>query len=182
MEEKRIIQEILRGNASQFSYFVTTYQDMAYTLAYRICRNVQDAEDVVQDAFVKVFRNLHAFRLSSKFSTWFYRIVYNTALTHVQTGYYTNECADSDLLDTTWVDPDVSMLEQMDEAEKSQLVNRAVDELPHDYAVILTLFYLEEHSIKDVEQITGWSASNVKVKLHRARKLLAEKLQPMLNQ
>ena len=80
MNEKQRVQQVLSGNTSAFGYFVETYQDMAITIAYRICGNKQDAEDLVQDSFVKAYHNLHSFRHESKFSSWFYRIVYNTAL------------------------------------------------------------------------------------------------------
>src|SRR5574344_2092039 len=85
MNEKLCVQQVLSGNTSAFSYFVEAYQDMAITIAHRICGNVQDAEDVVQESFVKAFRNLRSFRSDSKFSTWLYRIVYNTAITHTKT-------------------------------------------------------------------------------------------------
>ena len=68
MNENQRVQQVLSGNASAFGYFVETYQDMAITIAYRICGNMQDAEDVVQESFVKAYRNLHTFRSESKFS------------------------------------------------------------------------------------------------------------------
>jgi len=76
MDEKLRIRKVLEGDTSAFGYFVETYQDMAMTIACRVCGNRQDAEDIVQDSFVKAFHNLHTFKADSKFSTWFYRIVY----------------------------------------------------------------------------------------------------------
>ncbi|HOH22444.1 MAG TPA: sigma factor [Bacteroidales bacterium] len=69
MNEKEQIQQVLSGNTFAFSYFVETYQDMAMTIAYRICRNRQNAEDIVQDSFVKAYRYLHTFRSDAKFSS-----------------------------------------------------------------------------------------------------------------
>ena len=71
MKEGVYVEKVLSGNTSAFAYFVTTYQGMAINIAYRICENMQDAEDVVQESFVKAYKNLHTFRLESKFSTWF---------------------------------------------------------------------------------------------------------------
>ena len=81
MKERVYVEKVLSGNTSAFAYFVNNYQGMAINIAYRICENMQDAEDVVQESFVKAYKNLHTFRLESKFSTWFYRIVFNTAVT-----------------------------------------------------------------------------------------------------
>ena len=65
MDEKQLIHKVLKGDTSAFGYFVDTYQDMAITIAYRVCGNRQDAEDIVQNAFVKAFHNLHTFRADS---------------------------------------------------------------------------------------------------------------------
>ena len=81
MNETQRVQQVLSGNTSAFGHFVESYQDMAITIAYRICGNMQDAADVVQESFVKAYKNLRSFRADSKFSTWLYRIVYNTAVT-----------------------------------------------------------------------------------------------------
>ena len=173
MDEKLQIAKVLKGDTSAFGYFVETYQDMAVTIAYRICNNRQDAEDIVQNAFVKAFHNLHAFRSDSKFSTWFYRIVYNTAVSHTNTsGFNTgfvdyNQGADSSF-------SELDTLDQIEEKEKSALINQTMEKMPRDESLMLTLFYLEENSIKEVATITGLSEANVKVKLHRARKRFAE--------
>ncbi|MCE5205346.1 MAG: sigma-70 family RNA polymerase sigma factor [Porphyromonadaceae bacterium] len=89
MNENQRVQQVLSGNTSAFAYFVEAYQDMAITIAYRICGNMQDAEDVVQESYVKAFRNLRSFRSDSKFSTWLYRIVYNTAISLTKTQMWT---------------------------------------------------------------------------------------------
>lgn len=179
MEEKLRIKKVQQGDLSAFTYFVDTYQDMAVTIAYRICNNMQDAEDIVQDAFVKAFHNLHTFRLDSKFSTWFYRIVYNTALSHIKTAFYTADYTDYSEADKQ--DDDWNIVDKIDEDQKKETIFKALEKLPKDYSLLLTLFYLEENSIKDVIQITGLTEANVKVKLHRARKQLADILGKMMN-
>lgn len=179
MEEKQLIKDILKGNTSAFSYFVDAYQDMAITIAYRICNNIQDAEDITQDAFVKAFHNLHTFRLDSKFSTWLYRIVYNTAITYTRSAFYTSEYVDYTEINNQTSDWNV--IDNIENAEKKEILNKALEKLPKDSALILTLFYLNENPIKEVVQITGLSEANVKVKLHRARKQLADILTVTLN-
>ena len=76
---------VLAGDASKYSYFIDNYKGMAFSIAYRIAGNREDAEEIVQDAFLKAFRSLGKFRRGSKFSTWFYRIVVNTSLSRVRT-------------------------------------------------------------------------------------------------
>ncbi|MFR9165507.1 MAG: RNA polymerase sigma factor [Dysgonomonas sp.] len=174
MDEKKRIKCILQGDTSAFSYFVETYQDMAVTIAYRMCNNRQDAEDIAQDAFVKAFHNLHTFRLDSKFSTWLFRIVYNTTITHIHSSFYTSSF--SDYSEINAIDEEADIIEKISEREKQEIVNRVLEQLPKDSSLILTLFYLNENSIKEIVQITGLSDANVKVKLHRARKQFASAL------
>lgn len=174
MDERQRIQQVLSGNTSAFTYFVETYQNMAITIAYRICGNMQDAEDVVQESFVKAYRNLHAYRGDSKFSTWLYRIVYNVAVTHAKSRLWLNEHEKE-------ID-DVSLFSQIDLQmspdafdEQKEIVAHVLDLLPKGDALILTLYYMEDNSVKEIANITGLNESNVKVKLHRARKLFKEK-------
>jgi len=176
MEERQLIQKIVKGDTSAFAYFVDTYQDMALTIAYRICSNKQDAEDIVQNAFVKAFHNMHTFRSDSKFSTWFYRIVYNTALTHINSSGFNTEYMDYKVVDTESSFSEWDIIGQIEEKERKQLLNDALDKIPKDESLMLTLYYFEENSVKEIGLITGLTESNVKVKLHRARKHFAEVL------
>jgi RNA polymerase sigma factor (sigma-70 family) len=180
MDEKQLIRKVLKGDTSAFAHFVDTYQNMAVTIAYRICSNKQDAEDIVQNAFVKAFHNLHTFRIDSKFSTWFYRIVYNTALTYIGESRFSNEFVDYRQLHDEDSHSDWNILEQIHENERKEILNKAMDKLPKDECLVLTLFYLEENSIKDICSITSLTESNVKVKLYRARKRLADILKTMM--
>ena len=170
MDEKLQIQKMLKGDNSAFGYFVDTYQDMAMTIAYRVCGNMQDAEDIVQDAFVKAFHNLHTFKSGSKFSTWFYSIVYNTAVTQIRSSSYNIQYVDYENMDVSDMYTDFDTISQIEEEEKKKMINMALEKMPRDEALILTLFYLEENSIKDIVKITGLTESNIKVKMHRARK------------
>lgn len=174
VQEKQLIKKVLKGDTSAFSYFVSTYQDMAFTIAYRICKNRQDAEDIVQESFVRAFRNLQSFRSSSKFSTWLYRIVYNTAINAIQSSIYRTEFTEYEQTKGKDLYSDLNPAESIEEHEKKIAINKILDKMPNDEALILSLFYLEENSIKDVSHILSLTESNVKVRLHRARKRFAE--------
>ena len=178
MNEKQRIERVLKGDTSAFGYFVDTYQNMAITIAYRICNNMQDAEDIVQNAFVQAYHNLRTFRADSKFSTWFYRIVYNTAISHINTSIFSTELVDYNQgAESSFSDFDT--LDQIEAKEKSTLIQETMEKIPPDESLLLTLFYLEENSIKEIVQITGLSEANVKVKLHRARKRFGETIMTM---
>jgi len=172
MNENQRVQQVLSGNTSAFAYFVETYQDMAITIAYRICGNMQDAEDVVQESYVKAYRNLHTFRSESKFSTWLYRIVYNTAVTHSKTRIWMgmNETEIEHATDLTDQGADARLAER----ERREVVTDVLERMPKGDALLLTLYYMEDHPVKEIASITGLNEPNVKVKLFRARKMFKE--------
>lgn len=170
MKEKLFVEKVLSGNTSAFAYFVDTYQSMAINIAYRICENMQDAEDVVQESYVKAYRNLHTFRLESKFSTWFYRIVFNTAVTHIKGKVWVID----DQVEDAAIDlsTDLDAESQIEMNETSEIVSHVLSKMPNGYGLMLSLFYLEDNSVKEIAEITGLNNSNVKVMLYRARKCL----------
>ena len=166
------VEKVLSGNTSAFAYFVDTYQSMAINIAYRICENMQDAEDVVQESYVKAYRNLHTFRLESKFSTWFYRIVFNTAVTHIKGKVWVID----DQVEDAAIDlsTDLDAESQIEMNETSEIVSHVLSKMPNGYGLMLSLFYLEDNSVKEIAEITGLNNSNVKVMLYRARKMFKE--------
>lgn len=172
MKESVYVEKVLSGNTSAFAYFVNTYQGMAINIAYRICENMQDAEDVVQESFVKAYKNLHTFRLESKFSTWLYRIVFNTAVTFTKAKMWVVD----DEVETVAhdVSSELDTTSQIELNETSEIVSHVLSKMPKAYGLTLTLFYLEDHSVKEVAEITGLNNSNVKVMLFRARKMFKE--------
>ena len=172
MTEKQRVQQTLSGNTSAFGYFVETYQDMAITIAYRICGNVQDAEDVVQESFVKAYRNLHTFRADSKFSTWLYRIVYNAAVTHTKTKMWVSD-REMDMENAAHLSENELEI-RIEEVERKEMVADILEKMPKGDALLLTLYYMEDNPVKEIAKITGLNETNVKVKLFRARKLFKE--------
>lgn len=179
MKESKIIRQVLLGNSSAFGYFVDNYQHMAITIAYRIVGNMQDAEDIVQESFIRAFKNLSSFRKESKFSSWFYRIVYNRAISASKKKVWIEESnvenyGESDV--GNYGESDVESVEwgrradsEVEKREQKELVEAILKAMPVGEALILTLFYLEENSIKEIASITGLSKSNIKVRLYRGR-------------
>jgi RNA polymerase sigma factor (sigma-70 family) len=173
MNENQRVQQVLSGNTSAFAYFVETYQDIAFTIAHRICGNVHDAEDVVQESFVKVYRNLHTFRSESKFSSWLYRIVYNTAITHSKSKLWLSSDQERSLMNVQEFS-DLDTETQILDSERTETVSNVLNCMPKGEALLLTLYYLEDNPVKEIARITGLNESNVKVKLFRARQSFKE--------
>lgn len=175
MKERQCVESVLSGNPSAFVYFVDLYQDMAVTLAYRVTKNMQDAEDIAQESFIKAFRNLHTFRKESKFSTWFYRIVLNTAIAHTNLKVWSIDM-ESDIIMKNLPSSDFNVIQEIEAKETQIIISKIIDKLPTSYGVMLTLFYLDNLSIKDINEITSLSISNIKVLLFRARNMFKDLL------
>jgi len=163
------IEQILSGKSNCFRYIVEKHKDRAYNLAFRICGNHEEAEELAQDSFLKAYRSLASFKMKSSFSTWLFRIVYNTTISHVRIkkkGVLSLEYFPADTTDF------IGASSSEDEAEteyRSSLVNFALQKITDEEKGLVTLFYYEEMSTDEIAEVTGISKSNVKVKLFRAR-------------
>ncbi|MDG1331882.1 MAG: sigma-70 family RNA polymerase sigma factor [Crocinitomicaceae bacterium] len=180
LDDKIYIQQVLEGDSSSFTHLVNKYKDMVFTVCYRILRQREDAEDTAQVAFIKAFDKLHSFKGDSKFSTWIYTIAYRTAIS--KTRLMKLESTDDGLYVETSNEINFPQLEEMKQQERQLYVQQAIDSLRELDGVIITLFYIDESSIQEIVDITGLTESNVKVKLHRARKQLKINLEGLLQQ
>jgi len=171
------VQRVLAGNTAAFAVLVEKHSNMAFTIANKIVRSREDAEEIAQDAFVKAYQSLRSFKGDSKFSTWLYRIVYNAAISHTRRKKQDFTQLDERVVSDTTEDEIFENLDSFDAELQSKMVNEAINNLPVDDSAIVTLFYMKENTIDDISQITGLSVSNVKVKLFRIRKKLYDELQ-----
>ncbi len=177
-----IIDKVKSGDLSAFNVLIDEYKNMAFTLALKLMKSREDAEEVTQDAFLKAYTKIHQFEGKSKFSTWLYTIVYHTALTrlrkkqlpvdHSQLGQEENLIGYSES-DKEW--------RKLQKEERSSYIQLALSKLSADDQVAITLFYLNENSLQEICEITSWEISNVKVRLHRARKRLLKALESLLD-
>jgi RNA polymerase sigma-70 factor (ECF subfamily) len=168
-DDTQLMSRILEGDVSGYAVLVDRYKDLAYTIAFRILGKREDAEEVVQDAFIKAFRNLPSFRQKSKFSTWLYRIVYNTAISKKRL----KGLRFKSMEEMTFAD-NRAETENENEEDKARMLDLAMQQLPDDDRTIVTLYYLEESSVEEIHTVLGLSKANVKIKLFRARKKLQE--------
>lgn len=172
-DDQFIIHNILSGDTTAFAVLVNRYKNMVFTLAFRMLKNREEAEEVAQDTFVKVFRSLEKFKGDAKFSTWVYRITYNGCLDRLKklkNEPYSVALDEFDRFGSISVDNTLDFLEQHD---RTVLIKNSLQSLPSDYGLLLTLFYFEELSLEEISGIVGMTTNHVKVKLFRARKRLA---------
>jgi RNA polymerase sigma-70 factor (ECF subfamily) len=169
-----IIDQVIAGHISLFAQLIDRYNAMAFTLAYRILDNREDAEEVVQDAFVKAYEHLGDFRQKSKFSTWLYRIVYNTAISHARIRRPCQQEIDERAFQVPDNGPSEDTVYGFTQDEAGELVEKMLKILPEEDRIILTLYYLNESGIDEIHAITRLSKANIKVKLFRARKKIQD--------
>jgi RNA polymerase sigma-70 factor (ECF subfamily) len=174
------IRKVLDGDKHAFRYFIEQYRDMAYSLAISIVKNHPLAEEVTQDAFIKAYRALPKFEQRAKFSTWLYKIVTNEALKKVRKKSL-DYSADFEQINDVQYSEINGSIGELAEQDQKYYINRVLDKMIPNDSLILRLFYLNENSQKEIMEITGFSATNIKSILHRARKrfyaILKEELQ-----
>jgi RNA polymerase sigma-70 factor (ECF subfamily) len=180
VEDQFYIDKVLAGQTASYTFLIERYKSMVFTIAMKIVRNREDAEEVAQDCFIKAYQKLETYKGESKFSTWLYSIVYRTAISRIRK----KQIELSDISDKMYKIPEDSVdpLELMKYEEQREFVGKAINLLPEMDAALVTLYYLNDSSVEEIEQITGLSNSNVKTKLFRARKKMYDILQVMLNE
>jgi RNA polymerase sigma-70 factor (ECF subfamily) len=177
-----LIRLVLSGDQGVYAELVKRHQRFVFTLALRFTKNREDAEEIAQDCFVKAFRSLNNFQQTSKFSTWMYTIVYTTSMTFLRKRKLATQSIDSDD-SRIQLENHVSSFnaDRVEQRSKFAYLNMAIDQLSPDDAAIITLFYKGEQSLEEISKTLGIESNTVKVKLHRARHRLKEKLEGLLH-
>lgn len=170
--DQHYIQKTLQGETNAFAVLIDRYQNLVYTVVYRVVKVKEEAEEVAQDTFMKAFESLKSYRGESKFSTWIYSIAYRKALDRVRKN---NRMKAVELVEDITekevgaIDNALHILEQQ---QRNEVIKRCIGELPEQEAAIITLYYFDDHSVREISEITELSEDNIKVKLHRSRKKL----------
>ncbi len=174
------IDKVLQGDTNAFTYLIDKYKNMAYTIAIKIVKNTEDAEEVAQDSFLKAFQKLESFKGESKFSTWLYTIVYRNAISKIRKKKIITTDIDSFVIENYTTDFDFPQIEAIKNGEQKIYIAKAINNLSEMDALLITLFYLNESSVEEIEKITGLTKNNIKVKIFRARKKLFTELSLLL--
>ncbi len=177
LSDNEIISQVLNGDQQAYAGLVNRYQNYVFTLASRMIKSREDAEEVAQDVFIKAYKYLPDFRGASKFSTWLYTIVNTTAITFLRKKKLEIHSLDNEKVFEA-ADRDSGMRADMVEQKSKQaMVNNAIALLNPDDAIIITLFYKGEQSLEEIAGILKVETNAAKVRLHRARTRLKEKME-----
>ncbi len=179
-QDYAVIQRVLHGEKKAYAELVERHKDKALTLAIRILKNREDAEEALQDAFVRAFNALPRFEWKSSFSTWFYRIVYNVCVSDLGKRDKKqkisidgeDESGNVPELATEENPPDLAL----ESSELGTIVQEEIDKLPEAYGPTFTLFFVQEMSYDEIVEVTGLPLGTVKARLFRARMMLRNAL------
>jgi RNA polymerase sigma-70 factor (ECF subfamily) len=173
LSDQEIIDSVRKGNASDYSIIVNRYKNKAFSMLKRMLKNEFDAEEVLQDCFLKAYNSLSTFKGEAKFSTWFYRIVYNTALTKLSSQKRKIESEMTSVEDHFNLESEYNS-DDIEKKDLSEFIQDIINKLPERYSVVINMFYLNEMSIEEISEVMQISSSNVKVMLHRSRNSLRD--------
>ena len=181
IDDQVYINKILNGDSNAFAVLVDRYKDLVYTLAMRMVKNKEEAEEVAQDTFIKAYKSLAKFKGESKFSTWIYKVAYNSCLDRLKKIKRQYNTVAIDEYTEHQVKSIDNALDKIEEQEKKQAIKACLELLPGEDSFLLTLYYFEELSLDEISKVTGLKPNNVKVKLFRSRKKLANVLKEQLD-
>ena len=173
--DQLIVSQIVAGQKDLFRLLVRQHEKAVYGMGINFFRNPQDASDFTQEVFLKAYRSLSGFEGRSRFSTWLYKIAYNTAINEVnrKKEYHSLAEEDKDLLVISGDTPERAALRNA----AKEAVRSAVKELPQRFRVCVDLFFFYDRSFKEIEAITGIPVNTIKSHVYRAKILLREKLE-----
>ena len=178
LNDNELISKVLSGDQQAYGSLVNRYQNYVFTLALRFTKNREDAEEVSQDIFIKAYRALADFRGASKFSTWLYTIVNTTCITFLRKKRLEIHSLDNEKVFEVADSMDSGMRANLvEQKSRVSMVTNAIKMLSTDDAEVITLFYKGEQTLEEIAQILGIEANTAKVRLHRARTRLKEKME-----
>lgn len=173
------IARILSGDERRYGVLVDRYKDRAFALACRLLGSREEAEEAVQDAFVKAYRSLPDFRGESGFGTWYYRILYNVCMTRIsrrQAGPLSLEDLSLPGAETAIESDELGSLEAIAAEERLEMLNDELQKLPEKFRTVMTLFYVQEQRYEEIAAILDLPMNTVKTHLFRARTLLRKRV------
>jgi RNA polymerase sigma-70 factor (ECF subfamily) len=172
VDDQMIVAQIVSGQKELFRLLVNRYEQAVYGMGLSFFRNAEDAADFAQEVFLKTFRSLPRFEGRSRFSTWLYKIAYNTAVNGVRRKREYQSLAEEDPVPDT----DTPERKALRSAAR-EAVLEAVTDLPDKYRICVDLFFFYDRSYQEIELITGYPVNTIKSHVFRAKKLLRDKLE-----
>lgn len=177
--DQKYIMKIINGNTKAFEVLVNQYKNMVYSIALKMMQNKEEAEEVAQDSFIKIFKSISKFKGDAKFSTWLYRITYNTCLDRIKKNKKFENNYPIDNVVNIQIDDD-NAFDQLVQEDQQKLIKKRMSLLKKDEQLILTLYYYEELSLQEISEVLNKNYNQVRVNLYRSRKKLATLLNKSL--
>ncbi|MEO6230883.1 MAG: RNA polymerase sigma factor [Ferruginibacter sp.] len=181
IDDQHYINLVIAGEPNAFAALVNRYKDMVFTLALKMVRNREIAEEVAQDSFIKAYKSLGKFKGESKFSTWLYKVAYNTCLDSIKKNKKEQLTVTIDDYNEHQLATISDSVHGMEAKERSRMIQDCLNLLPAEESFLLTLFYFEEQSLKEIATIMGIHSNHVKIKLYRGRQKLTTVLKEKLD-
>jgi RNA polymerase sigma factor (sigma-70 family) len=186
VHDQHYIHLVREGDTNAFVVLVDRYKDMVFTLSLKMLKDREEAEEVSQDTFVKVYQSISKFNGESKFSTWIYKVAFNTCLDRLKKNKRSQPIAGLDEFTEQEAISLMNVLDSIEERERKQMIQDCLHGLPGEDSFLLTLYYFEEHPLEEIAKIIGINPNNVKIRLYRSRKklavLLKDRLEPEILQ
>ena len=182
-EERKLILKAQKGDLSAFESLITKYDRKVMSVAMMLLSNKEDAEDVYQEVFTRVYQKLNSFQFKSNFYTWIYRIAFNTAITYRNTRkrfrHQSLEKIKEQNLNKDWIaDPAPGPDNTLADKDAMQAVQNCVSRLPLMHRVVFNLRFVQDFKIKDIAEITGRSDGTIKNYIFRSTQKIKDELGP----
>lgn len=182
MEEKDLVRLSLEGDEKAFGLLVEKYHRKVLSLAYGFTRDRETADDLAQEAFIKAYFNLPKFEFKSEFGTWLYRITINTIKDYLRKKERMSKVTIQDIEERLLYQPNELRQREREtwEEDRRRIIHQSIRTLPEKYRIILTLRDVHGLSYENISQILKISPGTVDSRLHRARRMLRKKMEPLL--
>ena len=181
-----LIERAIQGDEAAYKELLENYRGAIFNLLYKMVRNKEETEDLVQEAFIKAFRALPSFNEEYAFSTWLYKIAINNCIDHMRKKRLKTYSMDKPVqskdgeLDREFPDTSMSPDKQVLHEERTNIIETAIDELPENYKVAIILRHSEEKAYEEIAEILNIPLGTVKARIFRAREMLKKKLKGKL--
>ncbi len=182
MNEKDIINEILKGDVDKFSYFIEKYENQIYNLCLSIVKNRDDALDLTQEAFLLAYKNLKKFKFKATFSTWIYRIAYNLSINFAKRKGEILTILDKENEESEFQieDKTSSIWDEIEKEERIRIIDECLNKLKDSERLIIELRDIELLSYEEISEILSLPIGTIKSRLFRARERLKNEVENFL--
>jgi RNA polymerase sigma-70 factor (ECF subfamily) len=177
MDDASLIIQIRNGNTNALRFLVDKHKNLVWHMVLRMVNQAEDAEDLCQDVFLRVFRDIKKFRGEAKLSTWIGSIAYNVCIDHIRRKGREKVFPTDDLAPVMkGLKASENTAGKMNQSDLKVIVHAVIAEMPVQYRTVITLFHLEEFSYREIAEITGMPEGTVKSYISRAREMIRERV------